>query len=230
MSSPAGVRKDPVDNGGEGIGDQNFFAEPEREAPHPFEDVVDGELPDAELLVHLGIADDRPGDELGKERFVRAEIDERFARRHPPRMDIGEIRDRLEREEGDAERQADGVMRRDEGEPEIGRDAARHRQQEVRVLEDDQAAEIGAEPGDEPAEGDPRRSLGDDEADRPVDDDVVGEDEDVQSGVDEIEEDAEGEKDGVPRPRRCKHVEGENDRQEGEEKDWGAKTIWQAAP
>src|SRR3546814_2017663 len=55
----------------------------------------------------MGRPDDRPGDELREERDVEQEIDRRPRGRDGAAMDVDDVGDALEGEEGDADRQDD---------------------------------------------------------------------------------------------------------------------------
>ncbi len=66
----------------------------------------------ADLVVDLVVADDRPGDQLREERHVLRVVGDPPHRRRLPARDVDHVRDRVEREERDPDRQQDRRHRR----------------------------------------------------------------------------------------------------------------------
>ena len=114
----------------------------------PAGEVVERHAPLSELVGDIAVADDRPGDEVREQGAGQTEADGFAFGRHIPPINVGDVSDPLEGEEGYAQRQ---VRRR---QPER-RQAAPDQQrveilgEEVRVFERDQQAEIAENGRDE---------------------------------------------------------------------------------
>ena len=103
-----------------------------------------------QLLVDVGIAHDRSGDQVREQRDERRVLEHPLGGFHLLPVDVDRVRHRVEGVEGDADRQHDvghrnGVAAAGQ-EPEHGVDA---RREEPRVLEDRQHAEVEAQCRDE---------------------------------------------------------------------------------
>ena len=119
------------------VRDQNLFGQADAEARHAVEAALRRALARLNLLLHIGIADDRPGDELWKERHVEQEFRKRPLHTDLSAIDVNHIAHGLERVERDANGQGD--LRR-------GALDVRQRidvfQQKARVLEHAEAEQI----------------------------------------------------------------------------------------
>jgi hypothetical protein len=162
------------------------------------------------------VADDRSGDELREERDVQAEVDRVPERLHLGPVDVDQIRERVEREEGDAERE----VHRGKGHgahPERGEPDVQVVDQEVGVLEGDEQAEVGGDGGAQHPLL-PGRDL-----ERPAEQIVDGNRADHHEGerrlAPRVEEQARDEQEGVPRASTDHEVRAEDDRKEQEEED-----------
>ncbi len=71
----------------------------------PYGEVVERHDAARELVGDVLVADDRPGDQLRKEQQVQRRVDRALLRRRLAPVDVDDVGDRVERVEGDADRQ-----------------------------------------------------------------------------------------------------------------------------
>ena len=99
--------EDPVGRPGDDVGDQHLLAEPDDEAADAVGEVVERDDAARELIGDVPVADDRSGDELRKEQQVERRMDRALLRGRVAAVDVDDVRDGVEREERDADRQQD---------------------------------------------------------------------------------------------------------------------------
>ena len=143
--------------------------------------VLDARLGLREILVHVAVADDRPGDELREERLVRAEGYEVSFRLHLAAPNVDCVGDALEGEERDADRQHDRLQPiaqgMDIGQPQVAAE-------EKGVLEVDEQRQVEADNDGEAQLVPPRR---DPQAAEEVDEDAGDQDQRLEAGRPVIE-------------------------------------------
>ena len=101
-----------------------------------------------ELRDQLSGADDRSGDQMREEREVGGELPE-AGRREVAAIDVDDVADRHEREEGDPDREDDRARLERDVDPERGEQVVRRRDEEVVVLEVAEQGEVPGERSDE---------------------------------------------------------------------------------
>ncbi len=89
------------------IGQQDLLGKAEDEQGDSGGKLLPGVRAADELIGHRVVADDRPGNELGKERNVASEIDERPDGRGRAAIDVDGVAEGMERVERDPDRQGD---------------------------------------------------------------------------------------------------------------------------
>ena len=119
------------------IGKQDLFAQTDGKAPRACTDVLEAEAPRVQLGLDIGIADDRPGDELREQADERGERREVPLRPDVPAVDVDGVAHGLERIKADAKRQAHACQRQGKAEQAVHR-----RQEEVGVFEKAEQPEI----------------------------------------------------------------------------------------
>ena len=122
---------------GHHVGDQHLLAEADDEILHAQADLLHGHAADLQFLRDVGVADDRPGDEMREHHDVGRQPHRAALRRHLPAPHIDQVRHELEREERDAEREREFELRqRPPGQ------AAQIGQEEAGIFEDPQHRQI----------------------------------------------------------------------------------------
>ena len=111
------------------VGEQNFLGKADRKAAHALRRGGDAVRAAFELCGDVGIAHDRPRDELGEERNIGGEVDEIPLRRRFAAVDVDDVAQYLKGVEADADGQAQ--LQKRQGEPCDGVDAG---EKKVRVL------------------------------------------------------------------------------------------------
>ena len=111
------------------VGEQNFLGKADREAAHALRRGGNTVRAAFELRGDIGIAHDRPRDELGKERNIGGEVDEIPLRCRLTAIDVDDVAEHLKGVEADADGQAQ--LQKRQGKPRDGVDA---REEKVRVL------------------------------------------------------------------------------------------------
>ena len=99
------MREDRVRRAGDDVRDQHFLGEPDDEAADAVREVVERHDAPRELIGDVAVADDRAGDQLREEQQVERRVDRALLRRRVAAVDVDDVRDRVEGEERDADRQ-----------------------------------------------------------------------------------------------------------------------------
>ena len=133
--------EDLVRRAGDDVRDQHLLREPDDEPPHAVREVVERHEPPRELIGDVAVADDRAGDELRKEQQIERGVHGALLRRGIAAVDVDDVRDGVEGEERDADRQqhARHDDRRHAEDQEQRVDVVG---EEVRVLEDAEHDEV----------------------------------------------------------------------------------------
>jgi hypothetical protein len=137
--------QDRVGHGGELVGDQQLLRQAAEEATDPVGELVDGERPRLHRPDDVGVADDGPGDQVGEEHDVERQVERVPLVPDRPAIDVAQIRDRVEGQERDPQRQRDQAQL-DRRHPEPSQDRAEVVDEEVAVFEVDQEKEIRRDP------------------------------------------------------------------------------------
>ena len=148
-----GLREELVDRWRETVGEQHLLGEADREdhqaradaRPHPLAPRVERKLRHQLIVPH-----DRPRDHMREHQHEQCERPERIKRRVPAHA-VDQIRDELEREEADADRQDEMRARQHDAGRCLERD-----KQEVEILERAERGEVEHNAGNEPR---PRAGL-----------------------------------------------------------------------
>ena len=206
------------------VGDEDLLAEARAEPADPREESLGGVRAGDELTVHVAVPDDGSGDQVGKETDVEEAKAKGSRGSRNPAIDVDDVADLVEGEEGDP----DGQRDRD---PWSRLEAQRRRQTselgrgEGRIFEPAQQPQVQGQGGQEPsptserAEGRRRDRL----ADHPIDPRGRDEHEDEPRRAPRVEEEAGGQQHAVSSARRRKVVGRQRDRQEREQEDEGAE-------
>jgi hypothetical protein len=111
-------RIDHVHHGRDGVGDEHLHAEADHEAARAEAELLQRVDAVLQVVLDLGVAHDRAGDELAEDGLVGRIGDEVAADRHGAAPDVDQVADGLQHIEGEADRQDDlrpGAGRQAEG-------------------------------------------------------------------------------------------------------------------
>ena len=108
-------REDLVGRAGDDVRDQHLLGEADDEAAHAVGEVVDRHDAARELIGDVAVADDRSGDQLRKQQQVERRVHRALLRGRVAPRDVDDVRDRVEGEERDADRQQHARDRRSAG-------------------------------------------------------------------------------------------------------------------
>ena len=115
--------------GTDGVRQQDFFGEAEREQGHAILDLLEvvAAMSHMQLGRHVPVLDDGARDELGEHDDIRAEINDVVLRLYVPAVDVDGIGERLERIEADAQRQGADALDGGKACPQQSVGAAEHK-------------------------------------------------------------------------------------------------------
>ena len=177
----------------------------------------------AELRGDVAPADDRPGDQLRKEQDVEREIGQPALGAGLALVDVDHVRDCVEREERDAERQRDGADR-DRRDAQCRRDRIDVGEGEIPVLEHGERREVRGDRGAEPAPA--RAGVGgaaDGETETPVRQHRADDQHDVRAFAPDVEREARHQQHRVLRAVRDERIRRQRQWQEQEQEDRGGE-------
>ena len=143
---------------GDDVGDEHLLREPDDEPLHAGGEVVQRDDSPRELVREVAVTDDRSGNQLRKEQQVERGMDGALLRRRVAAMDVDDVRDGVEGEEGDADRQQH-PRHDDRPDAQSQEERVDVVGEEVRVFEHAEDREVHGDRQGEPAAGS-RRSLG----------------------------------------------------------------------
>ena len=215
-------REDLVGGPGDDVGDQHLLAEPDDESAHAVGEVVDRHHAPRQLIGDVAVADDRAGDQLREQQQVERGVHRALLRGRVAPRDVDDVRDRVEGEERDADRQQHArhgerldVRQQQQRVDVVG--------EEVRVLEDAEDDEVDRDGEREPARRG-RRAVGAVDRDRHpvVERDRAEHQPGERAAALRVEDDARRQQQPVAvrrmLARAAEEIEPEEDRQEEEEK------------
>ncbi len=220
-----GQREDRVGGHAERVRHEQLLREADREAPNPLGGSLDVDDPVGQLGDEVLVADDRSRDQLRKECDEERQADRIALGGMLTPMHVDQIRDRLEREERDPDREMDigeaRSKRSRQGQPRHAADRGKTFEEEIGVLEPGEDREIRRD-----RQGQRRAPAGaligaagapDPETRAVVEDDRRDHQEDVVGLAPRIEEEARDQQHEVPRATRREQNGGQHRRQEEEE-------------
>ena len=125
------------------VGDHHLLEQPEQDQHDAVRDHGAIELGlGLELRQEIGSADDRPGDELREEGDVEEDVERRLLGRDFAAIDVDHIRDAVEGEEGDADREQDLQERQVAFEPDLSEQIGQRLHEEAEIFEEGEDDEI----------------------------------------------------------------------------------------
>ena len=198
------------------VGDQDLLRQTDDENARADRDAAEREPARVELPGDGLVANDRPGDQLRKEGDIESDIDGIAVGSEPPPVDVDDVREAMEGEEGDAERQGDiGLRHHNSERPEQRREIAGD---EIRIFEQRKDEKVARHRDGKrhPA----RRALSaiDDQRRKKVEDDREQKDQDEARFSPGVEKEREQERDDVfALDRRGEEIKSQKDRQEIEQ-------------
>ena len=206
--------KDQIGDAAQRVCDEYFLAEAQQKPAQPIRDIGHAPVAARDLLAEVAPPDDRSGDELRKEQDVEGKVEQPALGPGVPLVHVDHVRDRVEREEGDAQRQRD-VVPLDPIASDGQRDLVQVRHREVRVLEDRERQQVERDSGREPATPRQRQvSVADREPESPVGEDRGHDEADEPAFAPHVEQHACDEQDRIPRGPGRDGVRSEDHRQE----------------
>ena len=132
------------------VGDEHLLERAPGDEPEPFDNLLARDAPrPLDLRQQLARAQDRPGDQVRKERDEQREVEKPRCRRDLSAIHVDHVADRHERVERDADRQQHVHRDRIEVPPEMPRHRRRAVGEEIEILEEPQHPEIERQAHDE---------------------------------------------------------------------------------
>ena len=131
------------------VGDEHLLAQADDETPHALDEVVAVPLALRELRGDVLVADDRSGDKLWEQQDVKPEAVDASLRRRVAAVDVDQVGDRMEGEEGNPQRQRNRGQR-DSAQAECAEDDAEIGDHEVGVLEHREQRQVAGNGEGEP--------------------------------------------------------------------------------
>ena len=180
------------------------------------------DAPRGQLFRDVAIANDGARDELREQRDIETVVDDVPLRRRPAHIDVDQVGDRVEREKGNAEQEAERPQP-EFGEPQRPQRPVEVVEREERVLRDAQEREIEADAEPERPDRGSTLFVGaiDRAADPIVDGDRQWKEQQARRLSPRVEEKACGEEKRIAETVRADVVDGEQHRQESEQKSAG---------
>ena len=209
--------EDGIGHAAERVRDQHFLPETEQKAAETIGHIGRAPVAACDLVGEVPPADDRARDELREQQNVQREIEEPPLGPGVALVDVDHVRDGVEREERDAERQRD-VRQRDRRTSDSPRQQVQIRRGEVRVLEHGERQQVGRYGRREPST--PRQRLArpaNRDAESPVGDDRRQDEPHEPALAPHVERHAGDEQYGIPAAHRHDGVRGEHERQKEQE-------------
>ena len=186
------MREDEIAAAGEGVGEQDLLHDAEHEAREARDEIVDmRRRTGLHLAGDVVIFDDRTGEELREEKHIKRIKRRALRHRRDLAVNVDEIGDLLEDDEGDADRQGD-VGDRERREAEARDERAIILQDEARIFEIDEDREVAADAQRQPQASRPRSLFAriDPPGDEEIERDRGEDDEDEERLAPGVEDDA----------------------------------------
>ena len=132
-----GGGKHQVRHAAGGVGQKQLLPQAQHKPAHTVGGELRGGLPVVDLVRHIVVDDDGPGDELGEEGDIQRQLHDAFGAHLPVTVHVDHIGQALEREKGDADRQGDACQ----GDLQ-GKDLVHRGEEEVGVLKQGQHPQV----------------------------------------------------------------------------------------